>query len=76
MLDSVLSALPGLSALPALSAETQGWLVAGIAGAMAFFPVWRFGKSLCNGIDRINARRADMAERGRAIGYHNKLGDN
>lgn len=73
MVESLYSVLP---ALPALSAEAQGWLVAGVAGAMAFFPIWRAGKSLCNGIDRINARKVDMAERGRAIGYHNKPGAN
>ncbi len=76
MVESLYSVLPALPALPALSAEAQGWLIAAVSGAMAFFPVWRAGKSLCDGIDRINARKADMAERGRAIGFHNRPGEN
>lgn len=55
--------------------ELSSWIVALTVFLMVFLPLWRAGKSICNGIDRINARKADKPL-GRAIGYHNKPGRN
>ena len=44
---------------------------------MVFLPLVRFINSICAGIDRINKPVVrSIPEPGRAIGYHNKLGDN
>lgn len=72
MVEALYSMVP---ALPSVSAEVQGWLVAAIVFAMVFAPLWRFAKSLCAGWDRIHAPKpAKRLES--PVGYQNKIGRN
>lgn len=73
MVEALYSILPSF---PGVSAEAQSWAIAAVVFAMVFCPLWRFARSICNGIDRVNARKEAADKAGRAIGFHNRPGVN
>lgn len=73
MVEALYSVIP---TIPSVPAELQSYAIAAVVFAMVFCPLWRFGKSLCDGIDRVNARKESDEKAGRAIGFHNRPGVN
>lgn len=55
--------------------QVQSYIVAAIVFGMVFCPLWRFAKSICNSIDRVNARQVGATELRNSMQYRNRLGE-